>query len=206
MNFRRCILSLVLMLLLSGCVTTFKLVAPSVVSVGDLQVNAASAWNRAPPTILPYMRKDAEVWTHDGLMLDRILIIPAVAQGQAMFVDRQGQAALPRFRPSMLPNEIQEMTEVSLAKYFGEGESTVDGRNLRPHRFGGNNGVLFDIEAAVADGPAYKGLVGAFITGSKLYLLMYVAADPHYFEKHRDEAEELIKGARLAVTTAGSSG
>ncbi|NNC77659.1 MAG: hypothetical protein HKN77_06800, partial [Woeseiaceae bacterium] len=180
------------------------LVAPSVVSVGTLQVSPDSSWNRAPAILSPYMHKGAEIWTHDGILLDRVMIIPAIADGQAIFVDKQGQAALPEFRASMLPNELQEMTESSLAKYFGEGESTVSGKNLRPHRFGDQPGLLFDIEAAVADGPDYKGLVGAFVNDNKLYLMVYVAADPYYFEKYLADASALITGARIAIVAPAS--
>jgi hypothetical protein len=199
MSIRRILLPFALVVL-GGCASTsYTLVAPSVVSLNELQVTPNRAWNRAPGVYMPFLRKGSEVWTHDGLELDRILIITGVADGEAIFIDKQGQAALPRFRPSMLPNELQELAESSLAKYFGEGESTVSGKNLRPQRFGEHNGVLFDIDAAVADGPDYKGLVGTFIANNKLYLMIYIAADPHYFDRYLADATALIKGARVGT-------
>ena len=39
--------------------------------------------------------------------------------------------------------------------------------------------------------------LGAFVNEDKLYMLLYIAAQPFYFDKHRDEAEAVIKSARI---------
>jgi hypothetical protein len=51
----------------------------------------------------------------------------------------------------------------------------------------------------VTDGPEYKGLAGAFIAADSLYVMLYLAATPYYFDKHAGEVEAIIKGARLAA-------
>lgn len=182
----------------AGCAISYSLVAPSAISLNGLQLTPAQAWNRAPRQTTPSARKGAEVWTHDGLLLDRLIIIPGVADGEALFVSRQNDAAYPVFRASMLPNEIEELTESSVAKVFGEGNASVATSGLRPHRFGEDRGVLFNLRVAVTDGPEYQGLVGAFIAGERLYTVMFFGAEPYYYDKHLAEAEALITGARLA--------
>lgn len=195
MRVMRCSLMLVIFLALGGCVMGYTLVAPGTIDLDGLQVNTGTAWNLAPPVSSPAARKNAQVWTQDGLLLDRLVIIPGVPDGEAIVVNRQKDAALPVFRADMLPNEIEELTESSIVKLFGEGGVSVDTSNLRPHRFGEHRGILFNLDVAVSDGPDYKGLVGSFIVDDMLYMMLYFGAVPYYYEKHLAEAEAVITGA-----------
>jgi hypothetical protein len=97
----------------------------------------------------------------------------------------------------MLPNEIEELTESSIVKLFGEGDVAVETTNLRPHRFGDDNGILFDMKVTVSDGPDYRGVVGAFVVAERLYFILYIGAEPYYYDKHLDEALVIIKGAHV---------
>lgn len=181
-----------------GCVVApFTAVEPGPVAVADMQINPQSTWNQAAPTLAPFSRKDAQVWTRDGMLLNRLLIIPAVPEGEAIFSVPSKTAALPVFRADMLPNEVEEMVESSMVKLLGEGDSTVSTANLRPTKFGERRGFMFDFTGRLTDGPDYKGVVGAAIANDKLYLIIYYGADPYYFEKHRDEAEAIIRSVRI---------
>ena len=190
-------------LVLTGCVSTYAMVAPGQVNVQGLQLDVPRAWNQAPPMVVPYARKTAQVWTRDGLLLDRLIVVPGVASGESLFVSPQKDAAFPIYRASMLPNELEELSESSIVKVFGEGNASVSTSGLRPHRFGDDRGVLFDVEIAVTDGPEYRGLVGSFSAGDRLYWIMYVAAVPYYFDKTLAEAEGIITAARLAPVAEG---
>jgi len=182
--------------LLGGCVA-YTAVAPGAIDYAGLQLSTSQAWNLAPAVATPAARKESKSWTQDGLLLDRLMIIPAVPNGESIFVSKQKDAALPTFEASMLPNEIEELTESSIVKLFGEGEVAVETSNLRPHKFGGISGFLFDMEVAVSDGPDYGGITGAFVADDKLYLILYLGAQPYYFDKHRDEALSIIRGASI---------
>lgn len=194
---KRILLLFVLLVTLTGCVAPFSLVTPGVVAVEDLTVQAGSGWNNAPIHQRPYARKTSAAWTKDGLLLDRLVFIPAVADGEPLLTSREKTAALPVFRADMLPNEIEELVESSIVKFFGEGQAVVNTENLRPHRFGDDRGVLFDLSATVTDSPEYRGLVGAFIADDKLYVMYFLGATPHYFSKHIAEAEAVIKSATI---------
>jgi hypothetical protein len=193
----RIFLSSVLLASLTGCVVPFTAVGPGPVEVGAMQVSPQSTWNQADRARSPFARKDSKVWTQDGLALNRLIIIPAVPDGEPIFSVSSKTAALPVFRADMLPNELQEMTESSMVKLLGEGESTVDTANLRPTKFGERRGVMFDFTGRLTEGPDYQGVVGAFIADEQLYMVIYLAAVPYYFEKHRDEAESIIRSASL---------
>ena len=181
--------------LLSGCVNTYTLVKTGAVDYGGLKLQTGSDWNRAPRDLA--LRRDSAMWTRDGLLLDRLLIIPAVPEGEAIFRPQSKSQALPLFRAGMTLKELEELTESSLIKYFGEGDAVAETGRLRPHRFGERRGALFDIKMSMGESPDYQGLAGVFVDMAKLYVLIYLAADPHYYEKHLDEARAVISGATL---------
>jgi hypothetical protein len=185
--------------MLSGCVTGYTLVEPGSRAIGGkLIVNASAGWNQAPSYVANGSRKGAQTWTHDGLLLDRLVFIPSIPDGETLLISRDKAAALPTFSKDMLPNEIEELVESSIVKYFGEGQAAVSTSNLRPHKFGEQRGFMFDLEAVVTDSPQYKGVVGAFIADDELYIMWYICAMPFYFDKHLADAESIIRGASLA--------
>jgi len=140
-------------------------------------------------------RSDSRIWTKNGTLLDRILIIPSVPDGEPLFRQVSGSQALPLFDANMLPNEINEFTESSIVKLFGEDGAAVETSNLRPHRFGADKGIMFDLDVKISDGPDYKGVTGAMVVGEKLYLIIFLGAEPYYYKKSLDEAIEIIESA-----------
>ena len=200
------VLLFLLLAFFAGCsIAPFTLVVPGTVAVADLTVQAGSGWNDAPIHQRRYARKDSVAWTKDGLLLDRLVFIPSVPDGEPLLVSRERTAAMPIFRADMLPNELEELVESSILKFFGEGQAVVSTENLRPHRFGDNRGVLFDLSATVTESPEYKGLVGAFVANDKLYVMYFLGATPHYYGKHITEAEAIIRSATLRTTTQEAS-
>ena len=117
---------LLLALFTSGCVTGYVAVVPGTTAVEGLNVRPTTTWNAAPSMLTSNTRKGTQVWTRDGLLLDRIIIIPAVPDGETIFISRDKTAALPSFKADMLPNELEELTESSLVKFFGEGNAVVN--------------------------------------------------------------------------------
>ncbi len=186
-----------LFLFLSGCVA-YALVPAGVTSVGALQVNADNGYNLAPSVHAFGLRKDSQMWTKDGRLLDQLVIIPGVAAGETLLKLPAKTAALPEFRADMLPNEIEELAESTFVKFYGEGNAAIETANLRPHRFGEHRGFMFDVQASITEAPDQKGTVGAFVANEKLYMLFFMASTPYYHDKHAAAAVEVIKSARLA--------
>ena len=185
-----------LVVLVAGCVS-YAAVGPGALDYSGLRIETSQAWNLAPKEATPAARSESKVWTQDGILLDRIMIIPGIPSGDSLFKAVSGDQALPVFKADMLPNEIEELTESSIAKLFGEGEVAVETTNLRPHRYGDNSGILFDMSVVVSDGPNYRGVTGAFVFAERLYLIFYLGAEPYYYKKHLDEALVIIKGAQV---------
>ena len=185
--------------MLGGCVTGYTLVEPGQHSIDTMTVNASSGWNLAPGYAAPGKRKNAQVWTQDGLLLDRLVFVPAIPDGESILLSSAKDAAMPVFHKSMLANELEELVESTIVKYFGEGQAAVNTSNLRPHRFGDHRGVMFDISAEVTESPTYNGIVGAFIANDELYIMWYFGAEPYYYGKHLADAEAIISSATLAA-------
>ena len=68
---------------------------------------------------------------------------------------------------------------------------------LRPHRFGKHKGILFNVQVTVSEGPDFKGVSRAIVVNEKLYLLIYLGAEPYYCEKNLQKAMEIIKSSRV---------
>ena len=194
----RTLLLTALLFVLSACVTGYTLVEPGHHPIDKMTVNAGSGWNRAPAGAGGSRRKNSQAWTHDGMLLDRLVFVPAVPDGEPLGKARTKDAALPVFHKDMLPNELEELVESTIVKSFGEGQAVVSTSNLRPHRFGERSGIMFNISAVVTESPTYKGVVGAFIADDELYIMWYFGAEPYYYDKHLSAAEAVIQSATLA--------
>ncbi len=189
---------LILTALVAGCAPTgFTVVQTGPVEVEAMQLAVGSPWNRVPPAQKSFLRPGSEAWTHDGVALDFMLVIPAVPNGEPLFRESDKYQSLPRFKADMLLPELVQLIESTLEKLLGEGSAIVSSANLRPTRYGDRPGILFDFSAALSEGPRYKGLTGAFIAEQRLYLIVFLGADPYYFDKHAQDAQAVIASARL---------
>ena len=199
MKILKAVIPLFILFLVSACVPTYTLVATGVNSIDTLYVDAGSGWNKAPTNAYSGDRKTSQRWTQDGLSLNQLVFVPAVSDGEPLIASQQKDAALPVFRKDMLANELEELAKSTFVKRFGEGNTVVTTANLRPQRFGENNGIMFDFEATVTETPKYKGIAGAFVANEKLYFMYFLGATPYYYEKYREQAEMTIKSATLTA-------
>lgn len=174
----------------------YSLVGPGETKAGSLRVTMDRSWNQASDRLMPNARDESVMWTQDGILLDRLVVIPDVGDGETLF-EGEDREALPPFRSDMLPNEIAELVESSISKLFGEGQVVVETSRLRPQRFGEHRGVTFELDVKVADGPDYGGISGGFVAEGRLQVLIFLGAEPYYAEKHQDLARRVIVSARV---------
>ena len=188
---------------LVGCATGPSTVQPGVNSFGSMRVTADNNWNKAAIDSTPLARSSSRTWTQEGLSNDRLLIIPRVAEGESILENDSDLATLPVFRADMSPEEIAKLIESSIVNLFEGGQAVVGSSNLRPQGFGAQSGFMFDITAAVPDDTQYRGSVGTFVDDNEMYLVIFLAADPPYYEKYAERADAIIKSATLTVRTTG---
>jgi hypothetical protein len=140
---------------------------------------------------------NAQTWTRDGVLLNSLVFIPAIPDGEALIMSFEMGKALPVFRSDMLPNDIEELADSTFVKVYGEGNAVFNTSNLRPQLFGEHQGFMFDIEASISERPDYSGVAGAFKANDELYFMYYLGAEPYYFAKDLAAAEAVIKSATL---------
>lgn len=187
-KFRAGWLALLSLVLLAAC-TGYRAVGPGPVSIGALSVQPASPWNKAPIKFA-----GREFWTREGVYLDHIIFIDGLPDGKPLFVvDKRAEFGL--FRAHMLPSDVMELTESSLAKLYGS--ALIETRNLRPAPFGNKPGFRFDYGYVSALDVPMKGLAAGAIIDGRLYLILYEAAETHYFEAGLPEVEALIRSAAI---------
>lgn len=188
---------------LAAC-TGYVLVPPGRAAVGDgLTVTADEAWNRA--TNLPLEEYPRELWTRDGLRLNSISFMTGIGDGHPVTPDiigndgRSGGAekgTLPVFRKDMVAPEIMELFDATFVRLLGTPLVTAD--NLRPTTFAGLPGFRFDVAYTDRHGLDRRAVVAGAVRDGKLYLICYMAARLHYFDRHLPEAEAIIASARFS--------
>jgi hypothetical protein len=155
-------------------------------------VTADAGWNAASNTDL---KKGGVIWTRDGTLLNRLVLVPDIEPGGTLFEDAPKEASFPPFRADMLPHEIEALVSTWISKAFGEGESLVETSGLRPAPHGDARGFAFDLTLSLSEGPDYRGLVGGYVADGKLSLLIFFGATPHSFDRDRDRVAQLIASA-----------
>ncbi len=195
---KRVLTAILVVAALSGCVSTqYAQVVQGPVVFEGMSLTATDAlWNRAPGVFTGFLHPGSEMWTRDGLLLDRLLLINAIGNSQALFKSNDPDNPFPLYRNGMLPNEIAELTVASLTKLFGGG-ALIESGKLRPQRVGQQRRAMFDLTVVSSEGANLSGRALTFIANDQLYLLVYLAAEIHYFDKHWPQVESLFESIQV---------
>jgi hypothetical protein len=189
---------LALFALLAGCTHYAPLPAGNFDVHGKLIVSLDRKWSRqveGPSRIWP------EAWTINGPLLDTLNVAVAIEDGRPLVkVDGEAAKNFPRFRAGMGAEDIVGLVQSTLAVTIKAGD--FEARAIEPARVAGHDGVRF--EFTFGTGTAGEGLetdrhaVGvAFEADKRLYLILFHAAELHYFPELRGAAEAVIASARL---------
>ena len=181
-----------------GCVSTqYSQVALGEVSLTPLVITTTdSSWNRAPGALTGFLPKGGQMWTRDGLLLDRLIILPGINNGGTLFISNNDSIVYPDYRTGMLPNEIVELTIGSLTVFFGQ-QALVESSRLRPTRIGQQSAAMFDFRVNSSEGPTLQGRALAFAVKGQLQLMIYMATEIHYYERNWAVAESLFGSVRM---------
>ncbi|KFN44301.1 hypothetical protein [Arenimonas oryziterrae] len=174
----RCAALLVFIALLASCASPGrKLVAAnSGITVLDLQLDTSLDWSRTKIT-------RAEVWTIDGIPLNRFLVIANIRPNEHVFLaarERKGRPDGPWYRPGMRADEIRD---VLLDAMREDGFNNISSSNLRPAKFGTVDGLRFDAVMTSSNGLIYKATFGAAEYKGKLTHFSWIAPSEHYYER-----------------------
>ena len=182
----------VLLCLLAGCASIDR------VDKGDrpvgprMVVAIESAWNH----VLEAGMRPAEVWTMEGLPVDRLLLYSGVKDGEAIHARMAIGKNTKRlnFRASMQPDEIVGLFE---------GMLTNDGSRfklvqLAPAEFAGQKGFRFDYALTRKyDNVQLLGMGYGIVNKGELFAIVYMAPQMVFFARHKDRVEQMARAVRL---------
>lgn len=183
---------LVLLGMLAGCVTIDKVDKGDRAVGSRMVVPIEGPWNHVNAPGLGA----AEMWTMEGLPIDRLLLYSGLKDGEAIDVPAPGPNAKRRFnfRATMQPDEI-----VSLF----EGMLTRDGSRfklmrLAPVEFGGQPGFRFDYALTRrVDNVQLLGLGYGTVSKGELFAIVYMAPQLAFFARHKERVEQMAGAVRL---------
>lgn len=192
---------LAVLVIAAGCTSnSYRSVQSGVVVVGKMRVTLGSGWKQAPGAEVPEKLSTSKVFSRGGLERDRLMLVTAVANGKAIFRDA-GTAGLPVFRADMSEKQVADFVALSLQAVLWDGAAMLAATNARAHGFTGIPGFRFELEADVLGAADHRGMAGGFVVEDKLYLSIFLAESPRYYEKHRQAADDAIESTVLTIKT-----
>jgi hypothetical protein len=193
--------ALLLLLDVTSCAPYWSIAPKRVAVQDDIIVEPGESWARAWVTPFDgwafWFPAPVERWTIDGERLDLLTFYVGVPDGQPLIrIPDVKEKSLPPFRQSMSPPEILDLFEAAIAK--ADSTAVVEGRNLRPAKFGDADGFRFEMSLTPPDDIDRElAAVGAVHDG-KLYLVTFEGTRLYHFARHLPEFERIIATVRFA--------
>jgi len=181
------LLLLLIMLIYSGC-APYTLVKPEPHEIRGITITPTNAkWNKVTYT-------NPTTWTADGVMLNSIVFFAGVKDGEPLFKTAK-QEQYPVYTTDMLPNEIMELVESTVAKHYGATISSSG--NLKPVMIDNNPGFQFTIDFLTQDSIPRRAYIAGASKSGLLYLIFYQATSLYYFDKYLADIMAMVGTARL---------
>ena len=159
---------------------------------GSFWVRPAHAWNSLKPKGF-YGRKRVALWTADGESLDFVAWISGMYSGSVLFQLPHKlikKREVPVFRSSMLIPEVAEFIKASYARALGV--TVFDILSLKPRNFGGYPGFVMEFRTVLHDEVPRRGLAAGAVVNGRLYLMLYQAAELHYYDRYRPDVLNML--------------
>lgn len=177
------------LLLVAGCGGN-RLQKAGGAAVFDLQLETQLDWARirAPRQ---------EQWTIDGAPLNQLMILSRIKPREHVFLrakERSWRPDGPWFRAGMRPDEVRDIVLDGLR---GAGWANVEGRDLRPVRWGATPGLRFELALDNPNGLVYRGLVTAAERDGRLTLLVWIAPAEHYYGRDAEAVGRMFDSLRF---------
>jgi hypothetical protein len=185
-------LLMTLVILLSGCASTIKMVESGDRAVGErMFINIQGNWNHFD---LPAL-KPAEVWTMEGLSIDELTLYAGIKDGEALNAKgNPDQKKRTLFRGAMQTEEIITLFENKLT----QDGSTFKLVKLEPYPFGGKKGFRFEYERIRRlDHVQQRGVGFGAIDNGELFALIYHAPRLTFFPRHQQRVEDIAKSVSI---------
>lgn len=165
--------------------TTFTLIKAEPQVIGKVyQVHPTTEWSRTE-------LGEVEIWTVDGIVLEALYFTRGLEDGAPLFKPPPfSDEVMPEFRAGKSPNDAMDFVVDSLAR---NGMVNLRTEGLRPFPMGERTGFRFELTGLSEAGLQLRGVaVGSEVEG-RLYLILYLGASLHYYERYLKEVEAIIE-------------
>lgn len=193
MNFSRCtkLIAALLLTMLAACTSPGgTLQRAGSADLFDLQLDTGLNWSRIKSA-------RQELWTIDGSNLNSLSIFSGIKPGEHVFMmalERKSRPDGPWFRAGMRPDEIRDIIVDALR---GQRWANVGSDALRPQKFGGVDGLRFELSLTNPDGLIYKGTVAAAEKSGKLTVLVWKAPAEYYYGRDAAAVAKMLDSLRF---------
>jgi hypothetical protein len=184
---RKVIICLVVLLLVTGCIT--RPWTPTS-SETDYVATAQNVSVRLPDGWMLSGRKDIMLVTRDGVLLQNVIVA-------AIGVDDELKYTKKKFNRGMSPLEQAEVALDNLAS--SPNRTAFKVLSKKPAEVDGHQAFRAEISFKDEDGLLYRGVMYGFMQNNWFYLVRYVAPDRFYFSRDEDKFENIVKSLKLIV-------
>ena len=175
--------------LLAAC-AQYTLVKPGLSDVDGMGIMAAAnVWNKVPSMSSV---GGNPTWTADGTVLDFVTFFSAIEDGKTL-VKAQKKEQYPAFHSNMLPNEIIELVESTISKYYSA--NIVNRGKLKPLKIDNNPGFEYSFEFTAQDDVPRKAYLAGTIKDKMLYIIFYQATKLYYYDKYFPDIQAMVNNA-----------
>ncbi len=179
-------LILVAVLLIAGC-TQYQLV-----SEGD-QIHMGDAFTLTPQRT--WSRLDhgrIEQWTVNGPLLEEVIVYKGIEDGEDLLIPNpvgKKPDDFPTFQKTMTALEVRDLLEATFARAQEVDIRTFD---MKPWKFADRNGFRFEYRYTTKSGLRKRGFTVGAIHEEKLFMIVFAAAELHYYDQFESELERLM--------------
>ena len=137
--------------------------------------------------------KNVRLLSLDGPMLNRLYLSDGLAPGEFLVKPAAKEKPTPTYQKGMSPTELVEFVSDSVAALDYQ---RVETKGLRPTKLAGSDGLRFEIAAKTREGLEISGTAEVAEAGGKLYVILYLAPQEHYFQAILPEVESVMGSAK----------
>ena len=177
--------SLLLAMLLSGCVSTWVKVDDSGRNYQHEQYSST-----LPAGWLRIENDDGLVLSKDGILLQYISILYRPHEKAFKNTEKDTSA-------TMLPSELAELTIAEIKAGQEEGVPSLRILRNEPVEIAGRTGFGLHLQYKTTDGLRMEMLLRGIVDEDGFYLVKYTAPTLHYFDRDRQVYEAVVKSIQL---------
>jgi len=179
------------MVFLSSC-AHYTVVKTGKQTIGSMTVMPSHEWNRVPAGAslggLP-------TWTADGVSLDTVTFFADVKDGNTLIKPEKKDDQYPVFQANMLPTELVDVFESTLAKAY-QAKISRSGK-LTPLMVDNRPGFQYTFEFVTPDELTRKGYIAGVIKDDHLQMIFYQATKLYYFDHQFQNVRNMVKSMTI---------